>query len=40
MSRLSAASDIGLVSFLPVPASYGNSVNQFFDFPPAGLPVV
>jgi len=40
MSRLLAASDIGLFSFLPVPAPYGNSANKFFVFPAAGLPVV
>jgi glycosyltransferase involved in cell wall biosynthesis len=40
MPRLLAAANIGLVSFLPVPALYGNSANKFFDFLAAGLPIV
>jgi len=40
MPRLLAASDIGLMTVLPVPALFANSANKFFDFLAAGLPVV
>jgi len=35
-----AASDIGLMTVLPIPALYANSANKFFDYLSAALPVV
>jgi lipopolysaccharide/colanic/teichoic acid biosynthesis glycosyltransferase/glycosyltransferase involved in cell wall biosynthesis len=40
MPRLLAASDIGLMTVLPLPALFANSANKFFDFLAAGLPIV
>ena len=37
---LLAASDVGVVSFLPIPYMNTNSANKFFDFLAAGLPVI